>query len=160
MNLAEIGQIVHQRRRALGLSQDRLARLSGLSRATINQLESGAIRDLGAAKLLSLLGLLGLEFGAGEPSRPRNALQMASQTASVSYRTTLDPQALACAIIEGKLPEAFVPQIATLLDEAPLPLLVATIEEVALASESPPKTLWKHIVHWAHELQSPRPVWS
>jgi DNA-binding XRE family transcriptional regulator len=42
---------VKVRREALGLSQQALGRLAGLSRATINQLERGTLRDLGVAKL-------------------------------------------------------------------------------------------------------------
>ncbi|MGS0758087.1 helix-turn-helix transcriptional regulator, partial [Roseateles sp. GG27B] len=49
MNLAEIGHLLRARRTALGLSQARLAAMSGLSRATIIQLESGSLVDLGAA---------------------------------------------------------------------------------------------------------------
>jgi biotin operon repressor len=36
MNLADIGHIVHTRRTALGLSQARLAAMSGLSRTTVH----------------------------------------------------------------------------------------------------------------------------
>jgi transcriptional regulator with XRE-family HTH domain len=55
MNLTEIGQRIRDRREELGLSQDRLAKLGGLSRVTINQLETGSIGDLGVSKLLNLL---------------------------------------------------------------------------------------------------------
>lgn len=160
MNLADIGHLVQQRRQAIGLSQDRLAKLSGLSRATIHQLEAGTIKDLGAAKLMVLLNLLGLQLGATAQQRPRNALMLASQTASVSYKQVLDPQALASALIDGHLPTDITAQVATLLDEAPLPLIVATVEDVAAASQRPAKTLWKHMVQWAHDLHSPRSVWA
>jgi transcriptional regulator with XRE-family HTH domain len=69
MNLADIGQLVQTRRDALGLSQARLARLAGLSRATINQLENGNLVDLGAAKLMALLDLLGMDLAA-QPRAP------------------------------------------------------------------------------------------
>jgi transcriptional regulator with XRE-family HTH domain len=69
MNLADIGQLVHERRQALGLSQARLALMSGLSRATINQLETGSLVDLGAAKLIALLDLVGLNLAAGTHAR-------------------------------------------------------------------------------------------
>ena len=59
MNLNEIGQRTRDRREELGLSQARLAKLVGLSRVTINQLETGAIGDLGVSKLLNLLNVLG-----------------------------------------------------------------------------------------------------
>lgn len=81
MNLAEIGQLVHVRRQALGLSQARLAMLSGLSRATINQLETGSLVDLGASKLIALLDLVGINLDAGRRPGHTDALQLASQSA-------------------------------------------------------------------------------
>lgn len=45
MDLQAIGRLIQARRLTLGLSQQRLARLAGLSRATINQLENGSLVD-------------------------------------------------------------------------------------------------------------------
>ncbi len=160
MNLADIGQLVHARRTALGLSQARLATMSGLSRATINQLEMGSLVDLGAAKLIALLELVGLNLDAGARKGHQGALQSVSQSASVSYKTSLDPAAFAAALVDGALPERLMPHIATLLDEAPLSLIVAAVEEVAASSSTPPKLLWKHMFHWARDLHSPRGVWA
>jgi transcriptional regulator with XRE-family HTH domain len=160
MNLTDIGQITQARREALGLSQARLARLAGLSRATINQLENGNLVDLGAAKLMMLLDLLGMDLDA-RPRAPRpKALALLSQTASVSYKHALPPGALADALVAGTLPPALVPQVATLLDEAPLPLIVAGVAEVAQRTHTPPKLLWKHLATWAQALQSPRAAWA
>jgi transcriptional regulator with XRE-family HTH domain len=160
MNLSDIGHLVQARREALGLSQARLARLAGLSRATINQLENGSLVDLGAAKLMALLDLLGMDLAA-QPRAPRkHALALLSQTASVSYKQALPPGDLADALVAGALPPALVPQVATLLDEAPLPLIVAGVAEVAERTHTPPKTLWKHLAAWAQELQSPRAAWA
>lgn len=86
---------MRQRREALGLSQERLARLAGLSRATINQLETGVIVDLGLTKLAQLLDLLGLSLRAEHPKRPGRGLASVSRTANVSYRRALTPQQLA-----------------------------------------------------------------
>ncbi|MBK7051949.1 MAG: helix-turn-helix transcriptional regulator [Rhodoferax sp.] len=160
MNLAEIGQLVQARRLALGLSQARLASMSGLSRATINQLETGSLVDLGAAKLIALLDLVGINLDAGTRKGHKHALQSVSQSASVSYKTLLDPDALAAAMVDGAIPERMTPHIATLLDEVPLSLIVAAVEEVALSSSKPPKLLWKHLFHWAKDLHSPRGVWA
>jgi transcriptional regulator with XRE-family HTH domain len=159
MNLADIGRLVHARRTALGLSQARLAALSGLSRATINQLETGALVDLGAAKLIALLDLVGINLDAGTRKGQQHALQSVSQTASVSYRTVLEPETFAAALIDGVLPQHITPHVATLLDEAPLSLIVAAVEEVAAERHLSPKLLWKHLIAWAHALQSPREVW-
>ena len=131
-----------------------------MSRATINQLENGALVDLGATKLIALLDLVGIHLDAGTSKSQLHALQSLSQTASVSYKTVLDPEALAAALIDGELPVLISPQVATLLDEAPLSLIVAAVEEVAGQSQQAPKLLWKHLIAWAHLLQSPRPVWA
>ena len=160
MNLADIGQLVHARRTALGLSQARLATMSGLSRATINQLETGSLVDLGATKLIALLDLVGINLDASTRKGHQHALQSVSQSASVSYKSVLDPAALAAAMVDGVLPERLTPHIATLLDEAPLSLIVAAVEEVATTSSMSPKLLWKHLFHWAKDLHSPRGVWA
>jgi len=115
MNLADIGRLVHGHRQALGFS-----------RASINQLETGSLMDLGAAKLIALLDLVGQHRDAGTRKGQEHALQSVSQSASVSYRTLLDPAAL----VEGALPKGITPHIATLLNEVPLSLIVAAVEEV------------------------------
>ena len=134
--------------------------MSGLSRATINQLETGSLVDLGAAKLIVLLDLVGINLHAGTRKGHEHALESISQSASVSYRTVLDPKVLAAALVDGELPKGITPHVATLLDEAPLSLIVAAVEDVAMKSRMSPKLLWKHLFHWARELHSPRGVWA
>jgi len=160
MNLRDIGQHLHQRREALGLSQDRLAKLAGLSRATINQLENGAPNDLGAAKLMALLDLVGLRLDVGIATKARHGLLMASRTASVSYKAPLAAAQLAKALATGVLPVAQLPQVATFLDEAPLTLVVASVEEAAAKAHVAPKIIWRHLARWATELKSPRKAWA
>ena len=160
MNLADIGLLVQTRREALGLSQARLARLSGLSRTTINQLENGCLVDLGTHRLLGLLQLLGMDLTAQTRKSQPQALALLSQTASVSYKTALLPDALAQALVSGDLPDALVAQVSTLIDEAPLPLIVSGIEEVAQRTQTTPKALWKNLTAWAQVLQSPRAAWA
>jgi hypothetical protein len=72
----------------------------------------------------------------------------------------LEPAELAAALVNGILPKGITPQVATLLDETPLSLIVAAVEEVASKSRTSPKLLWKHVFHWAKDLQSPRDVWA
>ncbi len=160
--LRQIGTLVRQRREDLGLTQQRLARLADLSRATINQLETGVLVDLGVRKLALLLDLLGLTLEAGRSAAgaPQRALRMASRTASVSYKARLEPQDLARALATGDLPPQWVPHVATLLDEAPLSLLVSAVEEAAHVQAVPPKRIWRHVSRWAADLRSPRPAWS
>lgn len=160
MNLINLGSLVHDRRREIGLSQDRLAKLSGLSRATINQLETGTIHELGAAKLIGLLDLLGITVEAKHTHHHRNALELVSQTASVSYKSTLDSAELASALVKGELPAHMLPHVATLLDEAPLPLIVGAVLEIATEYKQSPKSIWKNVSKWAAQVQSNRAAWA
>ncbi len=159
MKLTEVGTRVRQRRVALGLSQGRLASMAGLSRATINQLENGSLQDLGYAKLATLLDLIGLRLNASAQP-PRRGLLMSSRTASVSYAKPLDPAVLLRALASGKLTDDVVPHVATLLDEAPLSLLVSAVEEAARKENVPARRIWQNVESWAAQLRSPRPVWS
>jgi transcriptional regulator with XRE-family HTH domain len=160
VNLREIGLKVRQRRTDLGLSQDRLAKLSGLSRSTIHHLEKGTLNDLGAAKLLALLSLLGLDVITQEHSKKHHGLDMASKTASVSYKTQLQSSELSHSLACGELPNSIYPHIATLLDEAPLAIIVSAVEEAAVDNHVPPKLIWKNIYRWAQEMYSPRSAWA
>ncbi len=62
MRLREIGNRVRSERIRKGLTQARLAEEAGLSRATLNGLEKGTVRELGYHKLDAILGILGLEL--------------------------------------------------------------------------------------------------
>ena len=68
MKLREIGNRIRSERRRKGLTQARLAEKAGLSRATLNGLEKGSVRELGFHKLDAILGILGLELA---PTRAR-----------------------------------------------------------------------------------------
>jgi hypothetical protein len=164
MNPLEIGKVVSARRTDLGLSQARLALMIGLPRATISRLERGTLIDqeigLDDAKLMVLLDLVGKRLIAGASKGPHNALQSLCQTASVSYKTVLEAATLAKALVDGQLPASITPHVATLLDEAPLSLIVAAVEEVATQNQASPKILWKHLIAWAQALQLTRAVWA
>jgi transcriptional regulator with XRE-family HTH domain len=78
-------------------AQDTLAKLSGLSHATVNQVENGTINDLSLTRASKLLEVLGLFISVAAP-RPRHlknmdakssALDLAARTAGVSYRLAM-----------------------------------------------------------------------
>ena len=160
MNLFEIGALVQSRREQLALTQIQLARSSGLSCATVNQLEGGTLKELGVTKLLVLFDLLGLDMIAGQPKQLRHALQIASQSASVSYKTVMQPKELQTALVSGVVPVSLIAHIATFLDEAPLALLVAAVQEAAQRGRVSMNLIWRHLEQWATEFQSPRSVWA
>jgi transcriptional regulator with XRE-family HTH domain len=160
MQLLETGRLIRERRQELGLSQRRLAKLAGVSRVTVNQVENGSIRDLGVSKLTAIFRLVGLDVSTKRSKRRTRALDMASLTASVSYQRMLGSNELAKALASGEIPRDLEAHISTLLDEAPLPLIVMAVEEAARIQKVPPREIWQHLASWAIQLQSPRRAWA
>ena len=72
--ILELSAAVRTRRADMGLTQTALAKLSGLSRATVNQVENGTIRDLSLTRAAKLLGSLGLSVTVTAP-RPKSHLR-------------------------------------------------------------------------------------
>ena len=159
MNLRKIGLQVANRRADLGLTQDRLAKLGNLSRSTILHLENGTLKDLGAAKLFSLLSLMGLDISIQGQQKKQDALELLGQTASVSYKNKLTSSDLEMSLVSGEISESIYPYMATLLDETPLPMIVSAVEQAAKSSKTSPKMIWKNIDRWTQEMNSPRSAW-
>lgn len=144
------------RRERTGLTQGRLAALAGLSRATINGFESGAM-DLGIAKVFKIARILGLKIGILETQlRSDGWLETAARSASVSYRTTLPAGVLARALRTGKIDPRYRSHIATFLDEASPATLVKAVSEAFLSGEVP-KAAWRNVARMARETLSTRP---
>ncbi|HBG04087.1 MAG: transcriptional regulator [Geobacteraceae bacterium GWC2_58_44] len=60
--LFEIGDNIRKERKLRKLSQEKMARDLGMSRATISQIESGTVQEIGVRKLMRILDYLGLEL--------------------------------------------------------------------------------------------------
>ncbi|WP_175917170.1 helix-turn-helix transcriptional regulator [Burkholderia pyrrocinia] len=159
MQLHEIGQAAAKRRAELDLTQAQLAKLAGLSRLTVNQLETGKLKDLGINKLIPLLGLLGIELMTR--ARPaQNGLYKAVVSANVSYKGELTERLLADALTTGHIPEGYESQFSVILDEVPLPVVVKAAEEAAERSGTPLRTIWKNLAAWSKALHLHREVWA
>lgn len=65
MNLMEIGEMVLEQRRQLGMTQVELAEKSEVSRTRIIQLERGEIFDMRFSNLLDILQAVGLTLKVG-----------------------------------------------------------------------------------------------
>jgi transcriptional regulator with XRE-family HTH domain len=159
MQLYEIGQAVAKRRAELDLTQAQLAKLSGLSRFTVNQLETGKVKDLGINKLIPLLSILGIELTA-KPRPDQKGLFKASVSANVSYKSTLTEAQLARALATGNIPPGYESQVSVILDEVPLPVVVKAVEEAAKSSGTAPKKIWKNLATWSKDLHLYRRVWE
>ena len=160
--LHEIGSLVRRRRTELDMTQALLARATGLSRASVNALETGAIKDLSFNRALRVLSVLGLRFEATLPQKPpsASALRTAAQTASVSLKTQLKPAVLRRALTDGYVPEQAIAHIGTLLDEAPASLLVRLVDEVSREDNLAPAVVWSNMRMLAKGFKSPRPLWQ
>ena len=154
MVLSDIGHAVRARRLELGLSQARLAHLSGLSRQTLVGLEGGTLNDLGVNRMAQVLAVLGLGVPplSTQARRKKRGLWMAAKTASVSHADELAPEALARALASGAVPPPFAPHLTHLLDEAPVPLVVMAVEEAAERSQVPPGRVWRNVAKLAGDL--------
>lgn len=60
--LFEIGDNIRKERKLRKLSQEKMARDLAMSRATISQIESGTVQEIGVRKLMRILDYLGLEL--------------------------------------------------------------------------------------------------
>ena len=168
LTLRESGAAVRVRRMDMGLTQTALARIGGLSRATINQLEAGAVKNLSVNKLASLFEAMGLSLQVSAPrSREpaptpakRPSLMVAAQTASVSFKVRWKPQSLGKALASGVISPGFEPHAYTLLDEAPVSLLGSVVDQVHAQTGLDHATVWRNMRTLARRLMSSRPIWQ
>jgi transcriptional regulator with XRE-family HTH domain len=131
--MPDLGREIREARQARGWTQARLATRAGLSRETLNLLESGLIRELGIRKVLAVLDELGLDLALEQvkPSRQPDYVRMACTTASVSFKSALTADELIHALVTGKVPAQRSAHMRTLLDEAPAALLNDLAREAA-----------------------------
>lgn len=163
----ELSSAVRTRRSDMGLTQAALAKLSGLSRASVNQVENGTLKDLSLTRSAKLLGALGLSLivAAPHPKRLQNqsarssALDLAARTASVSYRVAISASQLREVFTSASLPANFSPHVYTLLEEAPVSLLACLVEELHLALGVERTKVWKKMRELARQLKSSRELW-
>jgi DNA-binding XRE family transcriptional regulator len=133
MRLQELGQAIREARRAHSLTQARLASTAGISRETLNLLESGLVRDLGIRKVAAVLKQLGLALAIEPVARTRRPdyLRMACTTANVSFKNALTEDQLVHALVTGKLPASRAAHFRALFDEAPISLLRGLANEAS-----------------------------
>jgi transcriptional regulator with XRE-family HTH domain len=162
--LRELSLLVKKRRAEIGLTQERLAELSGLSRVTINQMETGKIANLSLANAEQLANALGYGLGvtgvrtAGEDFS--KALNVAAKTASVSYSDVLPSETLRAALLHGVVAPNYIPQLRALLDEAPLALLSDLARQLEKENGERPRSTWQRMRQLAAALGCTRGIWT
>jgi transcriptional regulator with XRE-family HTH domain len=160
--LKELGAAVRQRRQDMGLSQQQLAGLVALSRATINDLENGKLKDLSANRIERLANELGFAVGlvGTRHAKGKSALEAAARSASVPYASELPAPVLLESIKNGAVPPGYIPHLRTLLQEAPVAILADVADELQHLHDVPKADTWKRIRLLASVLKSDRRLWQ
>lgn len=163
---AEIGSAARTRRSDMGLSQARVAELSGLSQTTVDQLESGSIGELNWAQAVRLLSVLGLSVQISNPRPTRRqregkipALDVAALSASVSYRENVSAEDLGVALLTAKYPQNFAPHVRTFLDEAHVSQIADVVEQLHLEAGVSRVELWQRLREMARARNTVRDIW-
>jgi len=163
----ELSHAVRTRRREMGLSQKELASLSGLSRATVVQVERGAIKDLSLSRTAAMLHALGLGLTITQ-AHPRlhlekaeaTPLDLAARTASVSYARSIPPATLGTALRTGEVPMEFEPHVCALLEEGPVSLLAKVVEQLHLQWDVSREEVWTNMRRMAANFKATRDLWN
>ena len=160
--LSELGTATRQRRLDIGLSQQRLAEMAGLSRATINELDTGRLKDLSAHRAERLANALGFAVGLVGTRRPegKGAFEAAARVASVPYASELPAPVLEASLREGTIAPGYIPHLRGLLQEAPVALLAGVAEELQAVHGVPTSQAWKNMQALAAVLKCDRPLWQ
>lgn len=121
MDRSDLGALIRERREALGMSQSRLARLSGLTREKPVGLEANALCDPGFNRAAHLLSVLGLELDPpSQAARSRKrGLWMVAKNASVTYVREMSSEALGHALVSGSVSQGYAAHLTHQHDESP-----------------------------------------
>lgn len=68
--LFDIGKKIREIRKSRKITQAELAKILGMSRTTIGQIENGTVQEIGVRKLIRLLDFLGLELRVRPAGKP------------------------------------------------------------------------------------------
>lgn len=162
MNVADVGKVIRSYRKASGLSQKDLAKLGGLSRATLNYLESGRDIEVGAGKLLALLECLGIPLGLPhdvDRSHDDQVVEKAAKAINGKGRKRLTGQAVLEALATGQAPAEWQGQIGQFLEEVPEEVILAAVRSAAARSGASAKEIWKKARHLAKSMETQRGLW-
>lgn len=159
LSVASLGAVIRVHRKASGLSQKDLAKAAGVSRATLNYLESGRDdMEIGASKLLALLAVL------GSPVQVASGVDRAADEAAVT--SALSGELLAVkesdlmeALASGRVPPGAEEGIRAFLETAEPGLGPAAVRLAALRSGHPPKEVARNGRALAKSLHVACPAW-
>lgn len=134
----------------------------GISRATLNYLESGRDIEIGAGKLLALLDVLGVPFAIpGEVDHKHDDATLNKAIKGITGKggKKLPRKVLVEALTTGRLPIGYESQIEQLLDTAPEASILAVVRAVSASSSVSPMAVWKNGRSLAKAVGSTRKGW-
>ena len=164
----ELSHAVRSRRSDMGITQTGLAKLSGLSRATVSQVEHGTIKDLSLTRAARLCGVLGLAVSVSSPRAMSRRvegrtlpLELAARTASVSYREPLSADQLRQILTSASFAtRQFLPHVRSLLEEASVSLLASVVEQLHEEDGMDRVSAWQHMRELARSMKTGRDIWK
>lgn len=160
MKVAAVGSVIRTYRKASGVSQKDLAGMVGISRATLNYLESGRDIEIGAGRLLALLDVLGVPFSLPEGiAREHDDDLLEEHARAVSGPDRLPRKVVVEALATGRIPAGSGPALAVLLETTPEPAVLAIVRSVSAGTGQSPKAVWRNGRALATALDCQRRVW-
>jgi transcriptional regulator with XRE-family HTH domain len=162
MKVAAVGSTIRAYRKASGVSQKELAGMVGISRATLNYLESGRDIEIGAGKLLALLDVLAVPFTVpADIDRAADASVLESAVKGIAGKghKKLPPKVLAEALSTGRVEAGVEHQVAQALDGVSDSSALAIVRAVSSSSGHSPATIWKNGRTVARAVGATRKVW-
>ena len=159
--VASMGSAVRAHRKASGLSQKDLAKAAGVSRATLNYLESGREdMEIGASKLLAILAVLGIPVGVPvDVSRDADEATVGAALAGQGKGRSLAEGVLMEALASGRIPPKAEAGVAEFLEHAPEGAGPAAVRLAAARSGNPPKEISRNGRALAKALHVACPAW-
>jgi transcriptional regulator with XRE-family HTH domain len=162
MKVATVGSVVRSYRKASGISQKDLAELVGMSRATLNYLESGRDIEIGASKLLALLDVLGVPFGVptgvDHPADDK-VIDQALKAVGGKAGKKISRKVLVEALTSGRVPIGLDKELEQVLEEVPDPAVLAAIRATGASSGLSAQSIWKNARALAKTVGSSRKAW-
>jgi transcriptional regulator with XRE-family HTH domain len=161
MNVASVGAVVRSYRKASGISQKELAQMVGISRATLNYLESGRDLEIGAGKVLALLDVLAVPFVIpGEVDRARDEVTVDRAVSAVGGKgKKLTRKVMVEALATGRVPIGYERLVAAFVEDAADADLLALVRVTAGGSSLSVSSVWKNARSLAKAVGTARQGW-
>ena len=162
MKVATVGNVVRSYRKSSGVSQKDLAQMVGISRATLNYLESGRDIEIGAGKLLALLAVLGIPFaipGDVDPAADSAVVDRTAKAITGKGRKKLHGKVVVEALSSGRVPIGFEWQMTQYLETVPEPIALASVRAASASSGLAAQVIWRNGRTLAKAVNCTREVW-